>query len=106
MDIGDFFDKNNLHPEMIVTKIQDHWVIGTYKDHAFEAKVYSEPSDYGIQNGCVSKLCILDKGLNPKDGWGVPKCVYNWDRGKDVSTKWRLGRELAKVFDKALIKTT
>lgn len=51
------------------------WVSGKYFDLEFEAKIYDEPSTYGINEGRISKLAIR------KDG----KEIYAYDRGLDHS---------------------
>ena len=45
----------------------------------WEAKVYDEPSEFGIDNGRISKLCVsLDPSL------GLNSAVINYDRGWDI----------------------
>lgn len=50
------------------------WKQGTTDGHYWQAKVFAEPSQYGIGGGRVSKLsiCNADK-----------VCVYYYDRGLD-----------------------
>ena len=43
----------------------------------FWMKAYDEPSEYGIENGKISKLMLKQNG----------KIVYNFDRGLDVPPK-------------------
>ena len=56
----------------------DIWLSGdcNINDHGyhFNAKVYQEPSEFGINGGKVSKLCIGDD----------EKCILNYDRGWDI----------------------
>ena len=47
------------------------------KAYNFSAKVYMEPSEFGINGGKVSKLCIGDD----------EKCILNYDRGWDILDK-------------------
>jgi len=54
---------------------KDNWVKGIVGDYKFEAKLFDEPSMYGINDGRVSKLSITDKQNN----W-----VINYDRGWDI----------------------
>lgn len=42
----------------------------------YEAKVYDNPSEYGLFNGRVSKLCITENG----------KILFNYDRGLDIDS--------------------
>lgn len=59
---------------------RSNWVSGYHADYTFEAKVFSEPSIFGIptprfeDGGNVSKLCIRD--ANGRE-------VYAYDRGLD-----------------------
>lgn len=50
------------------------WERGEYKGFSYCAKVYDEPSQFGIDGGRVSKLEVR------KDG----KTILNYDRGWDV----------------------
>ena len=55
------------------------WTVGTInvngEELEFQAKVYDEPSTYGINDGRISKLSIRSTN------WGV---VFNYDRGLDI----------------------
>ncbi len=37
------------------------WYVGRVGRYRFEALVFAEPSQYGIDGGQVSKLCLLDR---------------------------------------------
>ena len=63
-----------------------NWVEGTYGEYKYQAKIYTEPSDYGIDNGHVSKLCITLNG----DSWA--NTVVNYDRG------WDIGKGKKKIY--------
>ncbi len=55
------------------------WMKGRVDGHFFEAKVYDTPSDYGIDDGRVSKLCISSGAQ-----WaGLNDAIFNYDRGLD-----------------------
>lgn len=69
--------------------LDDFWVEGDCGDYTFQAKVFDEPSKYGINKGCVSQLLIKDY-----DG----EWVVNYDRGWDV----RPDREVKSVYKKIL----
>lgn len=49
------------------------------KDYFATAKIYGQPSKYGIGGGRISKLSIT-RG----DHWNPRAQVYNWDRGLDI----------------------
>lgn len=54
------------------------WVQGTAGNYTFYAKLFDEPSCYGINEGRVSKLEIR------RASGKVSKCILNYDRGWDV----------------------
>lgn len=59
------------------------WVTCIIHNRWVEAKVFDEPSTYGINGGRVSKLCIA-KGIDrdrTKDF--LTQMDYNYDRGLD-----------------------
>lgn len=55
----------------------NHWVEGICGEYIFEAKLFDEPSMYGINEGRVSKLAIWPKGKT----WASN--IVNYDRGWD-----------------------
>ncbi len=67
-----------------ITKTDGQWKLGTIDEIKFNAKVYEEPSEFGINNGNVSKLWI--------DG------VCNYDRGWDVRAKTAEGKAMVKAI--------
>ncbi len=67
-----------------ITRTDGQWKLGTIDGIKFNAKVYEEPSEFGIHNGNVSKLWI--------DG------VCNYDRGWDVRAKTAEGKAMVKAI--------
>lgn len=63
------------------------WITGKYKSYRFEAKVYDQPSDYGINGGRISKLLVNDG----------TRTIFNYDRGLDIDSP--IGYELAKLLE-------
>lgn len=61
-----------------------NWVEGLVYDefgfpkYQFQAKLFDEPSEYGIDEGRVSKLCIVDT-LRP-----MGETFVSYDRGWDI----------------------
>jgi hypothetical protein len=53
----------------------NNWTSGTVGILNFEAKLFDEPSKYGINNGRVSKLHI---------SYPSSQCILNYDRGWDI----------------------
>jgi hypothetical protein len=51
------------------------WVEGKVENYKFEAKIFDEGSEWGIEGGRVSKLTIA----NENDEW-----LVNYDRGWDI----------------------
>jgi hypothetical protein len=56
---------------------QDNWVQGCVDGYLYYAKVYAEPSEYGINGGRVSKLQVTKNG----------DVIFNFDRGPDVGNR-------------------
>ena len=65
--------------EIKVTGTTDNWTFGTVRradggeHYVFQAKHYDEPSQFGIEGGRISKLCVR------RDG--VAKDVIAYERG-------------------------
>jgi hypothetical protein len=59
------------------------WITAIIDDRWVQAKVYDEPSTFGINDGRVSKLCISKTSTrNPFEGF-FAQMDYNYDRGLD-----------------------
>lgn len=75
--------------DVIVTKPRSYngWVHGVANDRWFCAKVYDEPSAYGVNNCRVSKLSIAKEGVHLLGlESGLPffdNVDFNYDRGLD-----------------------
>jgi hypothetical protein len=70
------------------------WVTGVYNNaHWFQAKVYKEPSRFGIAAGTngkqgfgnVSKLAILKTPTVNQNTDFLSQCCFNYDRGLDFN---------------------
>lgn len=63
--------------------VETGWITAVIENRWVQAKVYDEPSDYGINNGRVSKL-VVGKTANrdPYRNFFEQMC-YNYDRGLD-----------------------
>lgn len=61
------------------------WITAIIEGRWVQAKVYNEPSTYGIYNGRVSKLAIgkTDKRDERKNFFD--QMAYNYDRGLDFN---------------------
>ena len=65
------------------------WKDGIINGYLFEAKVYEEPSEYGINEGRISKLDISKTG----------ECLCRYDRGWDIRPE---GEEVKAVYQEII----
>jgi hypothetical protein len=70
--------------ELINFPFDSNWVSGTVGEYTFEAKLFDDPSTYGINNGRISKLSIYNdqKRIENRDFFAA--CIVNYDRGWDI----------------------
>ena len=59
----------------ILEVCENNWILGLIGECVFEAKVFDECSEYGINNGRVSKLLMTNEDGN---------IVASYDRGWDI----------------------
>ena len=68
-------------PKIVVKVIEDGWTSGYVHyngwDYGFAMKNFIEPSEFGINKGCISKLMIVNEK-------GSGDLVVNYDRGWDI----------------------
>lgn len=62
----------------ITGRMANHWLQGTVGSHFFQAQVFNEPSEWGINDGRVSRLAIRPMG----ETWAASIVSYErgWDR--------------------------
>lgn len=65
---------------------RDLWVTGTIEGYNWEAKVYDEPSKFGIDGGRVSKLTIWNENIRKKRNLSRAS-IASYDRGWDINPK-------------------
>lgn len=78
------------YPPMVVIgdKRKDTgWITAIICGRWVQAKVYDEPSEYGIDNGRVSKLAIMKTDTRDVNSAYHPQLCYHWDRGLDFKRK-------------------
>ena len=63
------------------------WVQGKIDGYHFEAKVFDEPSRFGIHEGRTSKLMIWDEAKRLRTRNISSACIMNYDRGWDIEPK-------------------
>lgn len=70
-----------------IRKIDGNWVMGTFNGNPISAKIYCDPSGFGINSGRVSKFqyegCHYERG---------------WDCGEEDSTRWGPAVEALEKF--------
>lgn len=76
-----------------IRHVGNFWFEGSYQGMFFQAKIFDEPSFYGINEGRVSKLVICDDTK-----WNSEKVLFSYDRGADVEHE--VGYELAAILEK------
>ena len=73
-------ETNSLEINFNVDKENDLWINGSAKvndkEYIINAKVFLEGSEFGIDDGPISKLFIVDKSAN--------ETIVNYDRGWDI----------------------
>jgi len=64
---------------------KDGWVTCIIAGRYIQAKVYDEPSEYGINSGRVSKLAIMKDMIRDHDKAFDEQLCYSYDRGLNFS---------------------
>lgn len=64
-----------------------NWVDGVVGEYKFQAKLFDEGSEYGINGGRVSKLSIRKKRTMQEKSDFLSDCIVNYDRGWDIEPK-------------------
>lgn len=65
-------------------KSNTNWCEGTVGKYTFQAKLFDEGSDDGIDSGRVSKLSIWDQKVREEKSNFFAACIVNYDRGWDI----------------------
>ncbi len=70
---------------MIIIKPHDYtgWITAIIQGRWVQAKVYDEPSTFGINNGRVSKLAVGKTRTRDSSRDFFDQMCYNYDRGLD-----------------------
>jgi len=75
----------------------DGWMEGYCGKYKFQAKVYDEPSEYGINDGRVSKLCVYDDVKRLEESL-VAATIISYDRGWDIEPKTEEDKEILETI--------
>ena len=59
------------------------WVTAVINNRWVQAKVYNEPSTFGINNGRISKLVVCKTDVRDPNENFFNQMDYNYDRGLD-----------------------
>ena len=59
------------------------WITAIIEGRCVQAKVYNEPSTYGVNNGRVSKLAIGKTDKRDPNRNFFDQMAFNYDRGLD-----------------------
>ena len=59
------------------------WITAIVENRWVQAKVYQIPSNYGVNEGMVSKICIGKSAARDPNGNFFNQMAYNYDRGLD-----------------------
>lgn len=62
---------------LVIVEIDGNWVFGKFRGKPIRAKIYCQPSSFGIDNGRVSKFDY--------EGCGYER---GWDRGEEKREIW------------------
>ena len=85
--------------EQVISR-KDGWVTAVIHGRWVQAKVYDEPSHYGVRECRVSKLGIAIDANAPKAGAYDDSIVYSFDRGLDFHHVDKLPADLlGKILD-------
>lgn len=76
--------------KITVNELKNGWLGGECGDYVYYAKVYLEPSCYGIDEGRVSKLEIRDCN---------DTIVVSYDRGWDIKPRGKHTKVYNKVYE-------
>ena len=66
-----------------LAKTDDLWIEAVIHGRWVEAKVYNEPSTFGVNDSRVSKLSISKTDSRDPNQNFFPQMAYNYDRGLD-----------------------
>jgi 2-keto-4-pentenoate hydratase len=69
--------------QIIKAHDQNGWITAIIQNRWVQAKVYNDPSTYGINNGRVSKLAIGKTNVKEDFSNFFDQMCYNYDRGLD-----------------------
>jgi len=69
-----------------MNRFKNGWAEGAVGPYRWQAKVYEEGSEFGINGGRISKLTIWDEEKRKKSNLSAA-CIVNYDREWDIKPK-------------------
>ena len=92
---------NNIVDTAYFTKFQNgtNWCTGKVGKYNFQAKLFDNGFEYGINNGRVSNLSIWDEEILQKEQDFFNSCIVNYNRGWDIKPK----KEFEQYFNAVMI---
>lgn len=99
--VGNAFtgDVTALAKHMMQVRLDGNWLLGRWSEFPemeVQAKVFSEPSGFGIGNGRISKLWVANTSHKPVDP------LLNYDRGWDLKPRSKDAKKVLRVIYAAL----
>jgi hypothetical protein len=83
-------DVSNLNTFATKLKADSNWISFTVDGYRVEAKVFADPSCFGINGGRISKMSISRKR----------ETFYSYDRGEDIEpTNQEVSKILSLILD-------
>ena len=76
------------------------WVTAVIDGHWVQAKVFGDPSTFGVNDGRVSKLSIGKMDFRYKDKNFFNQMCYNYDRGLEFDDSEKYGVDVDSVVKK------
>lgn len=76
----------NVDMQILEPHSETGWITAVIEGHWVQAKVYDEPSTYGVNNGRVSKIAISKTAFRDPNVNFFDQMCYNYDRGLDFDT--------------------
>lgn len=70
---------------MHIIEADSVWITAVINGRWVQAKVYQEPSMFGVNEGMVSKLCIAWEPTRDPNRNFFDQMAYNYDRGLDFN---------------------
>lgn len=98
-----------MKPKFTTFNKDSNWVKGKIGKYNFEAKLFDEGSEFGINWGRVSKLSIFDDNKRIEEQNFLKACMVHYDRGWDIKPAEehrKMYNEVLEFLEKAPLRFT